>query len=99
MARGGMGKTMAAVLCLRMPEPAAVVALVVALSRGGEKHGKLGCRLEAASGLPLCSEGNKKCQGTESNRRHQHFQCCALPTELPWLATSYILYSRVTRTI
>src|SRR5713101_4002674 len=27
----------------------------------------------------------KKCQGPESNRRHQHFQCCALPTELPWL--------------
>src|SRR5260221_10171158 len=26
----------------------------------------------------------QKCQGTESNRRHQHFQCCALPTELPW---------------
>jgi hypothetical protein len=25
------------------------------------------------------------CQGPESNRRHQHFQCCALPTELPWL--------------
>jgi hypothetical protein len=25
------------------------------------------------------------CQGAESNRRHQHFQCCALPTELPWL--------------
>ncbi len=24
------------------------------------------------------------CQGAESNRRHQHFQCCALPTELPW---------------
>src|SRR5262249_40566862 len=23
------------------------------------------------------------CPGAESNHRHQHFQCCALPTELP----------------
>ncbi len=27
-------------------------------------------------------------QGAESNRRHQHFQCCALPTELPWRAST-----------
>ena len=27
---------------------------------------------------------NGKCQEAGSNRRHQHFQCCALPTELSW---------------
>ena len=33
------------------------------------------------------------CRGPESNWRHQHFQCCALPTELPRLVPSreYIL--------
>jgi hypothetical protein len=36
-----------------------------------------------SSGLRLCMF-TYWCQGTESNRRHQHFQCCALPTELPW---------------
>ena len=36
-----------------------------------------------SSGLRLCLFP-WWCQGTESNRRHQHFQCCALPTELPW---------------
>ncbi len=36
-----------------------------------------------SSGLRLCLFAHW-CQGTESNRRHQHFQCCALPTELPW---------------
>src|SRR5579859_6520315 len=30
------------------------------------------------------SMAKKRCQGAESNRRHQLFQSCALPTELPW---------------
>ena len=29
------------------------------------------------------SRGSAACRGPESNWRHQHFQCCALPTELP----------------
>src|SRR5579875_629392 len=37
--------------------------------------------------------GTKKCQGAESNCRHQHFQCCALPTELPWRVPYYSMLS------
>ncbi len=40
-----------------------------------------------SSGLRFCILAHW-CQGTESNRRHQHFQCCALPTELPWHSIS-----------
>ena len=32
--------------------------------------------------LPMTA-GAPECRGPESNWRHQHFQCCALPTELP----------------
>src|SRR5579862_6710282 len=50
-------------------------------SRDSPKKKKASSRF--SSGLRLLLEGHW-CQGTESNRRHQHFQCCALPTELPW---------------
>src|SRR5438552_2141289 len=43
-------------LAIQPLKPAVVVALVVVLSGGGEKHGKPGCRLEAVSGPPPLSE-------------------------------------------
>src|SRR5260370_20698710 len=45
-------------------------------------------RLKQLLKQPGAFSRHGKCQGTESNRRHQHFQCCALPTELPWRAIS-----------
>src|SRR6266516_27870 len=41
-----------------------------------------GIRDRTVTGVQTCAL--PICQGAESNRRHQHFQCCALPTELPW---------------
>src|SRR5258708_7114444 len=45
-------------------------------------------KIDAVLKKPFVVEDVIRCQGTESNRRHQHFQCCALPTELPWHAIS-----------
>ncbi len=55
------------------------------------------------SALPLSYSRSYRCaplwrRGPESNRRHQHFQCCALPTELPRLSTvSYLLAALLSR--
>ena len=35
-------------------------------------------------------KSKKRCRGTDSNCRHRHFQCRALPPELPRLGTSII---------
>ncbi len=55
---------------------------VGAVVRGGRERDRYS--REGGGTPPRESSKAKGCQGAESNRRHQHFQCCALPTELPW---------------
>jgi hypothetical protein len=69
------------------------------------KRGRVSCPVMLAGGqgfeprltdpksvvLPLDDPpSGKRCRGPDLNWGHQHFQCCALPTELPRPATNYL---------
>src|SRR5688572_14360735 len=62
------------------------VRCIMPAAKGGQLGGRravVGSSWAVGRVMEACKSAEEWCRGTESNCRHQPFQGCALPTELP----------------